>query len=116
MLLKVVDNDKFEDIIIREGCMFLLPANIPHSPVRFENTVGIVIEEKRPEGMMDRLRWYCEKCKDIVDEVSFHTTDLGIQIKEAVNKFKEDEQRRTCSNCGLLTSTVLENVQDPNVN
>ncbi|TVY55495.1 3-hydroxyanthranilate 3,4-dioxygenase, partial [Lachnellula suecica] len=88
MLLKVVDAGVFRDIIIHEGCMFLLPPNTPHNPVRFADTVGIVLEQKRPEGSLDRLRWYCTSCKNVVDEQAFHCTDLGTQIKEAVNSFK----------------------------
>jgi len=102
MLLKTVDDGKFRDIHIREGEMFLLPPNTPHNPVRFANTVGIVLEQKRPEESIDRLRWYCQNCSEIVHEKGFHCTDLGTQIKEAVNAFKEDTEARKCKNCGTL--------------
>ena len=36
---------------IPEGAMFVVPANVPHNPVRKEGTIGIVIERKRPEGL-----------------------------------------------------------------
>ncbi|KAF3082734.1 3-hydroxyanthranilic acid dioxygenase [Orbilia oligospora] len=102
MVLKIVDDGVFRDIIIREGDMFLLPPNTPHNPVRFADTVGIVLEQKRPEGNLDRLRWYCQDCKEVVYEDAFYCTDLGTQIKEAVNKFRSDDSLRTCKNCGAL--------------
>ena len=120
MVLKVVDytdcgpdsgkplKPVFRDIVITEGSMFLLPANTPHNPVRFANTVGIVLEQKRPKNSLDRLRWYCTNCREIVDEAGFHCTDLGTQIKEAVNAFKDDEQRRICQLCQTVAKARSE--------
>lgn len=106
MLLKVVDENQFRDIHIHEGDMFLLPPNTPHNPVRFKDTVGIVLEQHRPEGSLDRLRWYCQSCGEKVHEASFHCTDLGTQIKDAVNAFKADTKARTCGNCGTICDTA----------
>lgn len=58
MVLKTVSNGKFEDIEIKEGDIFLLPANTPHSPQRFEDTVGLVIEQKRKDQDIDTLRYH----------------------------------------------------------
>jgi len=102
MLLKTVEEGKFRDIPIKEGEMFLLPPNTPHNPVRFANTVGIVLEQPRPAKSIDRLRWYCQDCGEQVHEASFHCTDLGTQIKEAIQKFEADKEARTCKNCGSL--------------
>jgi 3-hydroxyanthranilate 3,4-dioxygenase len=107
MLLKVVeDSGKFRDVHIQEGDMFLLPPNIPHNPVRFADTVGIVIEQKRPPQSLDRLRWYCPDCESVVYEAAFHCTDLGVQIKEAVNRFKECEELRKCAKCGGMATAA----------
>ncbi|KAB5536508.1 3-hydroxyanthranilate 3,4-dioxygenase [Coniochaeta sp. 2T2.1] len=119
MLLKVVDSSSsppFRDIVIREGEMFLLPPDTPHNPVRFADTVGIVLEQKRPEGSVDRMRWYCQNCKAVVHEASFHCTDLGSQIKEAVEEFRGDEGARTCKSCGEVADWKPRegSVRDPN--
>jgi 3-hydroxyanthranilate 3,4-dioxygenase len=103
MLLKVVEDDgAFRDIHINQGEMFLLPPNTPHNPVRFADTVGIVLEQPRPADSVDRMRWYCQNCGEQVHEASFHCTDLGTQIKAAVDKFKDDLEARKCKNCGTV--------------
>lgn len=111
MLLKTIQQDvngkdTFQDIYINEGDMFLLPGNTPHNPVRFADTVGVVIEQPRPEGSLDRLRWYCQSCGNQVHEASFYCIDLGTQIKDAVNAFKEDEKARICEHCGEVCDTA----------
>lgn len=117
MLLKVVDpaDGAFKDIVINEGDMFLLPANTPHNPVRFADTVGVVLEQKRPAESIDRLRWYCQNCRSQVHEASFHCTDLGTQIKSAVQSFDKDTERRKCSSCGTLVD-VKPGVPPPDPN
>ncbi|KAJ5085691.1 3-hydroxyanthranilate 3-4-dioxygenase [Penicillium argentinense] len=99
MLLKTVDTSTtpptFQDIPIHEGSIFLLPANTPHCPVRFENTVGVVMEQPRAKGTVDKMRWYCRKCNEIVWEKQFVCTDLGTQVKAVVEEFAGDEEKRT---------------------
>ena len=60
MILKVMEEGKPRDIPIKEGEILLLPANVPHSPQRFPDTVGLVLERRRTENEKDHLRWYCE--------------------------------------------------------
>jgi 3-hydroxyanthranilate 3,4-dioxygenase len=96
MLLKVVDNGVFRDIFIREGDMFLLPSNTPHNSVRFADTIGLVLEQRRPKDTIDRLRWYYASCGCVVYENAFHLTDLGTQLKTAIEEFHGDDEKRTC--------------------
>ncbi|EGY22667.1 3-hydroxyanthranilate 3,4-dioxygenase [Verticillium dahliae VdLs.17] len=118
MTLKVVDpaDGAFKDIVIREGDMFLLPANTPHNPVRFADTVGVVLEQRRPPGSLDRMRWYCDGCRAVVHEAAFHCTDLGTQIKAAVNEFKASEEKRRCGACGTMAEAAPRpgSIRDPN--
>ena len=116
MLLKVIDDAQtppFRDIPIQEGEMFLLPPKTPHNPIRFANTVGIVLEQPRPEGSLDRLRWYCQDCGNIVHEAAFHCTDLGSQIKEAVESFGSNNEQRKCKECGTLVDMQPRGVVQP---
>ncbi|MBL4715223.1 MAG: 3-hydroxyanthranilate 3,4-dioxygenase, partial [Bacteroidia bacterium] len=47
IVIKIIEDGKPVDIEIKEGETFLLPARIPHSPQRPENTIGLVIERVR---------------------------------------------------------------------
>lgn len=107
MCLRIVTpENKFETVVIREGNIYLLPANTPHSPVRFEDTVGIVVEQDRPEGQNDKMRWYCDACKEIVFEAEFYMYDLGTQVKEGIDLFNKEE--RKCK-CGKVCHSKPEN-------
>ncbi len=116
MVLKVVDDGAFRDVVIREGDMFLLPGNTPHNPVRFADTVGVVLEQRRPADSVDRMRWYCHNCRAVVHEAAFHCTDLGTQIKAAVEAFKASEADRTCKHCGELADWRPKPGSIPNPN
>lgn len=102
MVLKVMQNGKPEDIKIREGEIFLLPARVPHSPQRFENTVGLVIERQRMEGEKDGLMWFCQQCNKLLYEEYFVLTDIETQFPTVFERFYGDIEKRTCSNCGFV--------------
>jgi len=71
--------------------------------VRFADTVGVVLEQPRPADSLDRLRWYCKECREVVYETSFHCTDLGTQVKEGVQAFEaRGEEERRCGKCGTV--------------
>ena len=58
IVVRIVEDGKIRDVHINEGDVFLLPANVPHSPQRGPNTVGLVVERKRVEGELDGFQWY----------------------------------------------------------
>lgn len=105
MVLKIVDESTtpatFKDIPIAEGEMFLLPGRVPHSPQRFADTVGIVIEKVRntTEGSVpDILRWYCKSCHAVVYEESFFCIDVQTQLKEIIGRWHASD--KVCPSCG----------------
>ena len=57
-------NNKLVNIKVNEGDMFLLPAKIPHSPVRPKGSIGLVIEKVRTNKDKDGLIWFCENCNE----------------------------------------------------
>jgi 3-hydroxyanthranilate 3,4-dioxygenase len=50
-----------------------LDINLTYGLRRFANTVGLVIEKRREEGVHDALQWYCENtsCRNLLYEESF---------------------------------------------
>jgi len=105
MLLKIMDEGKPSDIWIREGEIFLLPPRVPHSPQRFENTVGLVIERSRLEDEQDGLMWFCQECDHKLYEEYFTLVDIETQFGAIFDRFYGDISKRTCSNCGHLNPT-----------
>eukprot|EP01116_Phalansterium_solitarium_P016230 TRINITY_DN3729_c0_g1_i2.p1 TRINITY_DN3729_c0_g1~~TRINITY_DN3729_c0_g1_i2.p1 ORF type:complete len:193 (-),score=27.01 TRINITY_DN3729_c0_g1_i2:106-636(-) len=101
MLLKVVSNGEFKDVPIKQGELFLLPGNTPHSPQRFADTVGLVIERRRAPHHQDALQWYCVKCHEMIHREQFHVEglDLGSALKPIMEKFYASEVLRTCKQC-----------------
>ena len=102
IVVRIMEDGKPRDIEIKQGDIFLLPARVPHSPQRPENTVGIVIERVRKEGELDHLRWYCEGCGEVLHDASFQLVDLGKQLKPVIENFHADESLRTCGSCATV--------------
>jgi len=100
MILKIIQEDRVEEIRISEGEIFLLPKNIPHSPQRFKNTVGLVIERKRNLGELDGFQWYCDSCNNLLYETFFQLEDIVVQLPPIFESFWSNINYRTCNRCG----------------
>ena len=87
MQLDVMQEGKRVGIPIKEMDMFCLPLRVPHSPQRYENTIGLVIERVRAPEEMDTLRWYKKGSNKIDYQEVFHCDDLGTQIKECILRY-----------------------------
>jgi 3-hydroxyanthranilate 3,4-dioxygenase len=85
------------------GDMYLHPAKVPHSPVRYEGSVGLVVERKRtPEEHKDGLMWFCDNCNNPLYQVHFPLTDIEKDFLKHFRHFYGSEELRTCSNCGTV--------------
>ena len=101
--VRIQEDGVAKDIQIKEGEMFLLPANVPHSPIRGENTVGLVIERVRKgTDMMDGLFWFCENCNTPLKQYKFKLENIEKDFLPRFKEFYGSEEMRTCSNCGTV--------------
>ena len=70
------------------GEIFVLPSRIPHSPQRFTNTLGLVIERKRLDYELDCLRYYVDSnCNQVLFEKWFHLVSLDKDLKPIIKTF-----------------------------
>ena len=104
VMVKIQEEGKAVEIPIKEGDIFLLPPGIPHSPIRGENTVGLVIERKRKEHENDGLLWFCDNCNNKLFERYFYMTSIEKDFLPVFREFYTSEELRTCDKCG----TVME--------
>ena len=99
MILRIIKNGEPKDVNINEGEIFLLPPKVPHSPQRFENSVGLVVERKRREGELDAFQWYCDKCYELLYEKYLPLTNIVTQLPTIFEGFWSNNDARTCKNC-----------------
>lgn len=105
MVLRIMEDSGPRDITICEGEIFLLPPRIPHSPQRFTDTVGLVIERRRLEGELDGLMWFCPQCNHRIYEEYFQLEDIETQFPPVFRRFFDSEEHRTCEKCGTMHPT-----------
>ena len=102
MVLRTLQEGRLVDVPIRSGEVLLIPPNLPHSPQRPANTVGLVIERARRAGELDGFQWYCERCGERLYEEFFELTDIERQFPPVFERFFGDAARRTCRRCGAV--------------
>ncbi len=97
--VQIQENGKAIVVDICEGDIFLLPPRVPHNPIRFANTIGLVMERKRRPGELDGLMWFCEKCNHQLFNEKFELTDIANQFQSIFKKFYNSDELRTCKAC-----------------
>lgn len=102
MLLKTIQDGARVDIPIGEGEMLLLPPRVPHSPQRFADTVGLVVERKRLDHELDGFAWYCDKCNHKLYEEYVYVEDIVAQLPPIFDRFYDSDANRRCDVCGTL--------------
>lgn len=102
MTLRTVEHGRIVEHQLGAGDVLLLPPNVPHSPVRPANTVGLVLERERRPGEIDGFQWYCEHCQALLYEERFALTDIETQFPPLFERFYGNLQLRSCGACGAV--------------
>ena len=104
--VRIQHEGKAVDVPIKAGEMFLLPAKVPHSPMRGENSVGLVIERiRKGTDFQDGLMWFCDNCNNKLHETYFPLTNIEKDFLPRFKEFYNSEELRTCNNCGHVMET-----------
>lgn len=121
MDLWIEHEGKRRGVRINEGEMFILPPNVPHSPQRYADTIGLVWERERSPDSKDGLRWYVDENFESDDlsilwEEYFYCEDLGSQLKPAIERYHAHEcskSRVAPEGIPMLNPPVLVNRDAP---
>lgn len=102
--LNILDRGKYDFIPLSEGDIFLLPANLAHSPQRPDpNGLCFLVERPRPLDYIDKFLWYCASCGTEVYQIADHMDDLVANLPIAYKIFYDlSEEERRCQNCGQV--------------
>jgi 3-hydroxyanthranilate 3,4-dioxygenase len=94
--------ERREIVTIRQGEIFVCPGDLPHSPRRYENTWGLVIERKRRGEEKEEFAWFCEKCDELILSRVVNQGDIPGQVSAVYQEFNDNQQIRTCQACGYV--------------
>ena len=102
MVLRLMDNGRPRDLPIRQGDIFLLPPHVRHSPQRPAESVGLVIEHRRPVGVRDAFEWYCLACNTRVHRVEVQLQSIVRDLPPLFAQFHDRVELRKCPACGAV--------------
>lgn len=100
IVVRIRDADGVRDVPVREGETFFIPPNVPHSPQRGPNTLGLVVERRRPETEPEHLMFFCANCNELVYDKEFCCKDIVKHFAQAMEEFWADPVLSTCTKCG----------------
>ncbi|MEO1007599.1 MAG: 3-hydroxyanthranilate 3,4-dioxygenase [Planctomycetota bacterium] len=106
--VRPLDGSPAQDVVIREGEMFLLPSWVPHRPQRPADTIGLIVEfprgvDEHGNPQKDRLQWYCPKNDELVHEAQFELEHIDRDLHKIMDDFwNGPEETRTCKSCGTV--------------
>lgn len=99
-----IQTNKGKEVMqLNAGDVFLLPGKTPHSPIRSEGSVGLVVEVKRTnKDALDGLLWFCDNCNEKLYEVYFPLNNIETDFLPHFKHFYSSQTLRTCKKCGTI--------------
>ena len=102
LVLRIIEDGVMKELPIHEGEVFLLPAEVPHSPQRPAGSVGIVVERRRRSEERDGFSWYCENCGQRLYLERAAISNIETELPPIFSRFYSSLEHRTCSACGTV--------------
>jgi len=104
--VRIQQDGEAVDVPIKSGEMYLLPPRVPHSPMRSEGSVGLVIERiRKGTDFKDGLLWFCDNCNNKLHETYFKLENIEKDFLPRFREFYTREDLRTCKSCGHKMET-----------
>ena len=100
IVVKTWEDGDIVEHLVREGETFFIPPNVPHAPCRPADTLGLVVERRRPAGEIEHQIFYCESCGTLVHDQAFDCKDIVKHFRDAMEAFWADDTRNACPSCG----------------
>jgi 3-hydroxyanthranilate 3,4-dioxygenase len=104
VVIRVIEDGKRRDILLREGEIFLLPPLVPHSPQRPVGSLGLVFERSRDKGVMDAFEWFCDACDTKIFRREVPLKNIVDDLPVVFAEFNGDPKLRTCPACGKIAN------------
>jgi len=76
-------------------------------------TIGLVVEQPRPEGAKDKLQWYSDDTHELVYEAEFSLENIETDLKRIMEEFWSNGELRTKKKTGSVISPPTEAVAPP---
>ncbi len=101
--LNIIDANGRSQIQLNEGAFYLLEPHVRHSPQRPEaGSLCLVIERKRPAGLLDGFEWYCLNCDHLLCRVEVQLQSIVRDLPPLFDGFYSSAEKRRCSNCATV--------------
>jgi len=100
IVVRIREDGRIKDVPVREGETFFIPGGVPHAPTRPPNTIGVVVERRRPPGETEHQQFYCDKCGALVYDKEFDCKDIVEHFSQSMEEFWADPELSTCRACG----------------